>query len=676
MNLGQQLLAPIGFANLRADERYYFLKNDTFLGRVTLAVFTTQSKGRRIRIVRIDEESFQKGIAKSLIVTAKEQRMLPVWLGRVEHENLHLTDLKRTGVANTNASRAERRFGYIAGLLPRLNEIVLAENPFKIINEHARNTTPRQNRTRLAEWFFAYVCHSFQLAALWPEYPNVGTYDKTDEKFNETHFGRRTLEKGARHGWPSALFAAEIVEAVDGLLGKVGSKHEIYIQCLKNVWGCRARMDERGKWEMFQPDGKPYPDTEGKFWYRWYQHLDLYSTNISIYGAHHMRSKAGTKGSYSQNVSSLLSKMEVDAYYLKERPRLVFGDANSLRLCVARGVCVGSKNVVGVGFSLEGESAYAYQMMLFCAAIGIDEFARLWGLEKRDFLDVYAKGLPPHLIADRGKAPIAAIVSALMKQFPVKELTETYSGQSKPSVESGHPRDANTEGPPEYLVSDKDIIQLIKREICRAAKDNHVRNVDALIIGDRVSSETVYSPYALARYLDERGLNDTIQITFDTAVRNFLPETDITLRDGGFWVHSRCYSNDELDAGNTYAMLSAGQEVSIKGYFLPLNLMYVWVEFEGRLHKLKQKLAVRIGEREQMLTIGELEAELELKRTLAAEQRRSAVAAETEAQVRFEAHSGVSWGDTSRKPGRPRKTHEAVTEKKVLMPKRPGKKAA
>lgn len=676
MNFGCQLLAPNGFANLRADERYYFLKTDDSLRRVTLAVFTTQHKGRRIRIVRIEKELFQIGIAKNLIVTAEEQRMLPVWLGRVENENLHLTDLKRTGVAKTNASRAEQRFGYIVGLLPRLNEIVLAENPFEIINKHARSITPKQNRTRLAEWFFAYVCHSFQLAALWPEYQNVGTYDKTDEKFNETHFGKLAIEKGRCHGWPSALFAAEIVEAVDGLLGNKWSKHKIYIECLKNVWGCRSRMDERGKWEMFQPDGKPYPDTEGKFWYRWYQHLDIYSTNVRIYGAHHMRSKAGTKGSYSENVSSLLSKMEVDAYFLKERPRLVFGDANSLRLCVARGVCVGSKNVVGVGFSLEGESAYAYQMMLFCAAIGIEEFARLWGLEKEDLLDVMVKGLPAHLISDRGKAPIAAIISALKTQFPVRELTETYSGQSKPSVESGHPRESKTEGPPEYVVSDKDIIQLIKREICRAAKDNHVRNVDALVVGDRASSETVYSPYALAQYLDRKGLNDAIQIPFDTAVRNFLPETELALRDGGFWLNSRCYSNDELDGDETYVRLSPGQEITLNGYFLPLNLMYVWVEFNGRLYKLKQKLAVRLGEREQMLTMSELEIEAELKRTLAAEQRRSAVAAETEAQARYEAHSGVSWGDTSRKPGHPRKTAEALSEKKVLMPKRPRKKAA
>ena len=73
----------------------------------------------------------------------------------------------------------------------------------------------------------------------------------------------------------------------------------------------------------------------------------------------------------------------------------------------------------------------------------------------------------------------------------------------------------------EYFVSDKDIVQLIQREICRAAKDNHVRNVGSQMLGARAFAETVCSPYALAKWLDAEGLNDAIQIHFDTAVRRY-----------------------------------------------------------------------------------------------------------------------------------------------------------
>lgn len=676
MNLGQQLLVPEGFSNLKASQRYYFLKDNGASGMTVLATFSEQKKGRRIHIHHIPTSDFQKGGDGGNIVLATEQLTLPAWLSRAEGIDLYAVDVARGKDVKPNKSRAEQRFGYIEGLLPRLSEILLAENPFQIINEHARSVTPKQNRTRLAEWFFSYICHSFQIGALWPGYPNTGTYDKSDKKYNDTHFGRHSEDKGKHYGWPSAMFSDEIIKAVNFMLGTKWTKHKIYIESLKKFWGCRARMNERGDWEMYQPEGRAFPDTEDKFWYRWHQHLDIRSTNLLLYGEHHMRSKAGTKGSYSQNVSNVLSKMEVDAYFLNERPRLTHGDGNSLRLCVARGVCVGSKNVVGVGFSLEGESAYAYQMMLFCAAIGLDAFALLWGLEKETLMDVFVKGLPAHLISDRGKAPVSSIINSLQSQFPIREMTETYSGQSKPSVEAGHPRERNIEGPPEYLVSDKDIVQLIQREICRAAKDNHVRNVQSLIIGSRAFAETVCSPYALAKQLDAEGLNDAIQIHFDTAVRSYLIATSFVLRDGGIWLGERSYSNRELDESNLYSSLSPGQEIKISGYHMPLNLMYVWVEVGGRLHQLKHKLAVRLGEREQMLTMEELKKEAEIKRMLKSEQRRSVDAAELEAQRRYEEYAGVSWGKTSRKPGRPRKTPDAAVEKKILAPKSSRKIAA
>jgi hypothetical protein len=680
VNLGLQLVAPEGFSNLSKDQRYYFLKTDPDpdSNRTVLAAFHTQESGRRVRIERIPTDVFHKGTKAGLILPSEAQLSLPPWLEQLEGMDIYASDLARSKAAKTNKSRAEQRYGYIEGLLPRLSEILLADNPFLIINEHARNTEPKQNRERLGEWLFAYVCHSFQIASLWPEYANVGCYDKANEKYNDTHFGRASLDKGKFYGWSSAMFSADIIKAVDGKLGKRLSKHQIYIDCLKEFWGCRARRNAQGDWEMYQPDGKPFPDTESKFWYRWYQHLDLRSTNIRLYGEHHARSKAGTKGSYSQNVCSLLSEMEVDAYFLKERPRLTHGDGLSARLCVARGVCVGSKNVVGVGFSLEGESASAYQMMLFCAAIGIEAFALLWGLRREAFLDVFLKGVPPHLISDRGKAPLAAIIGALMAKFPVREMTEAYSGRSKPNVESGHPRDKEIEGPPEYVVSDKDIIQLIQREICRAAKDNHVRYVGDLVIGKRAFDETVCSPYALAKALDDDGLNDAIQMHFDTAVRSYLPETIYTLRDGGFWLHDRCFSCKELDDGDLYPSLSHGQATSIKGYHLPLNLMWAWVEFRGQLYRLKTKLPVRLGEREKMVSMAELEIEAEIKRSLDSAQRRSAVAAELEAQARYEEYTRASWGDTSRKFGRPRKSPEATVEKRILVrhPTPTGKQAA
>ena len=168
--------------------------------------------------------------------------------------------------------------------------------------------------------------------------------------------------------------------------------------------------------------------------------------------------------------------------------------------------------------------------------------------------------------------------------------------------------------------------------------------LDLKMLGARAFAETVCSPHALAKWLDAEGLNDAIQIHFDTAVRSFLPKRSFDLRDGGIWVGERCYSNTELDESSLYASLSPGQTIKVSGYHLPLNLMYVWVEISGRLRQLKPKLSVRLGEREQMLTMEELEEKPRSSRNSHLSSGRSAAGAELEARKRYEENAGASWG--------------------------------
>lgn len=511
-----------------------------------------------------------------------------------------------------------------------------------------------------------------QLAALWPEYPNTGTYDKSADKYNSTHFGKVSADKGRLAGWPSSMFSETIKKAVDYFLGSEMTKGQIYEQSLRKFFGCRARKDERGDWQFYHPDGKPFPDTQEKFWYQWYKHCDLRKTNLRHYGEHHVRSQSGTKGSYAQTVPSILSELEVDGYYLKERPRLYQGEGHGDRICVVRGVCVATKNVVGIGFAHGTEDADAYRMMLFCAAIGIDEFASLFGLSRNDLLEVVVKGLPSHIISDRGTAPVSAIIGNLQEKFPVKEMTQAYSGQSKATVESGHPRTKNVERPASYVASDKTVIQLIRREICRAAMDNHVRGIGDLIIGPRALDRVAYSPAALAQYMERKGLNDAVQIAFLTAVRRFLWKAEFELRDGGFWLGSQCYSCPEIDAIDVYASLSPGQTIPVSGYHLKLNLNWGWVEFRGQLLKLRRKVVVSMDNQDEMMSVEDIKREAEIKSELAAEHTRSAAAAKVEAIARYEESTGVGWEGAERKPGRARRTPDAVVEKKVLNRKYPG----
>lgn len=675
MNLGTQLQALERYENLSNNARYYFLCSDEDTKLTTLATFTNQESGRRVQLHRLSNDKFWGAIDSGLIAKHSQPVALPTWLSRLEGCDVESEDALRIDLVQTNKARAEQRYGYFEGLIPRIKEIVRAENPFSILNRHAKSIQPMQNRTRIAEWFFSYLCHGQQLAALWPEFCNVGTYDKSAAKYYGTHFGKVSIDKGRPAGWPSAMFAEQIKNAVEHFLGQEMSKYQIYKHSLVKFFGCKARKNARGDWELYHPEGKPFPDTGEKFWYQWYKHCDLRKTNLRHYGEHHVRAKSGTIGSYAQLVPSILSELEVDGYYLKERPRLYQSEGHGDHLCVVRGVCGATKNVVGIGFANGTEDGDAYRMMLFCCAIGIDEFALLFGLKPKDLLEIVVRGLPSHLISDRGAAPVSAIIADLQAQFPVKEMTQSHSGQSKPTVESGHPRTKKVERPASYVASDKTVIQLIRREICRAAKDNHVRNIGDLITGQRALDRVVHSPVALALYMDRKGLNDAIQVTFETAVRRFLWKADFELRDGGFWLGSHCYTCPELDASDVYTSLSPGQKIAVPGYHLKLNLLWGWVEFKGRLLKLRRKLSVQMGDQDELVSFEEIQREADIKRELAAEQKRSSCAADVGAISRYEGATGVSWEGARRKPGRSLKTSDAALEKLVLGRKYPSSKS-
>jgi hypothetical protein len=324
--------------------------------------------------------------------------------------------------------------------------------------------------------------------------------------------------------------------------------------------------------------------------------------------------------------------------------------------------------VTGIGFSLEGETAEAYRAMLFSTAIPKDKFLSLFGL-KGGTLDWPCHGLPPHPITDRGSAPISAIITNLITKFPVKEMTESYSGQSKPSVEASHPRDIHTDGPPSFVLSDFNLIQLAQREIARAARDNHCSLVGEQILGKRVADEVLPTPYALWKYLDARGRNDSIVMPFDDAVRSFLPKKEFILRHNGVWLEDRCFHSAALDKTGVRDQLKPSQEVIMSGYTLSMCLLYVWVEVGNQLIELKQVHPYRDGENEKFVSLEYIQEEAKAKRKLESAFRSSNVAASVEASHLFKEATGLNWSPGKRIYGKPKKYSKVTRlETNLLKP--------
>ena len=675
MKIGDQLVAPEGFESLVKGERYSFLKNDKSSMLISLIKFSegrvgAKKAGRRISLIRLPRGRFENALMQEKIIKADIQYSLPPWLRQVEGADLDSLDLVRQYRKKTNRSRVEERYSYIHDLVMQTEAILAAENPYTLINLHAKQCVPAQNKTRIAEWFFSYVCFGRKLSALYPEFPNIGLWSRGDKKHENANLGRTSLSKGRHYGFASAPQEKQINDSYLKRAGLGRTLKKIYREALVEDWGCLVRLCANGKvgeLELYHPEGKPFPNTYGKFRYRVIKNFGLAQMQNTLYGKARFRSKiAPSNGKYTEEVANIMEQIEVDAFYLKERASSSFSTDPMPRLCVVRGVCVSSKCIVGIGFSLGGEKAEAYRAMLFSAAIAKDKFCQLFGLTvtKEEWP---CEGLSPHLISDRGAAPYSAIIAGGVDVFPVKEMTPGYSGQSKASVESSHPRDVHLEEAPSYVVSALNIVELAQREIFRAVMDNHTSSVEEQIIGQRVADDVLPTPHALWNYLDNLGRNDACSVSFSDAVRRFLMPINLTVKHNGVWLGERTYTSNEFISTNTLDKVASGQTIELKGYSLFMCVRFVWIEIDHQIIELEAKLPYRDDKGQLFITMEELKMEAQKKAILNSAQRTHSDAANIKYIKKFSDTTGKKWSDETRRAGTAKSTAKSSKEESIAL---------
>ena len=140
----------------------------------------------------------------------------------------------------------------------------------------------------------------------------------------------------------------------------------IHREVLRDEYGCVTVLDKNGVDSWFHPENKPFP-SYGQFRHVLIDELDLNFIQTKLYGAPRMRQRAkSNQGNYTEQYSNFLEAVEVDAYFVSDRPKALYSNEPAERLAVAEAVCVTIGAVVGVGFSLGSETAEAYRSMLFC----------------------------------------------------------------------------------------------------------------------------------------------------------------------------------------------------------------------------------------------------------------------------------------------------------------------
>lgn len=671
--IGQQLEVPEGYGPLFKERTYHFLGYREQIA--VLAFFEVEPACAFLSGVPADV--FEAAVLSKAIQPAPCSKSLPPWLGPLE--GIDLNGLRKGGTA-TNAryeSEVDRRLGLIHPLIEQERAILSSPHPEKLINAYARACVPKQNETRLRTWFLAYLAFGKNKWALAPAYKNAGRWERN--KHEGAKFGRPSLSKGRKAGHPlTTEMKVDILDGFDSYAKFGRTFEEVILDIQRKKFHCKARrvtgISGKKVFELYQPDGLAFPS-------KWQirrvviKALKLRGVHLRLYGREHLRTKKSpSQGKFSELLANLLQRIEGDGYYVDERPTGVVTQDPMPRLCVVRIRCMTSGMIVGIGFSLGAETSEAYLMALFSMAIPKVIFCSLFGIEIEPD-DWPSEGLPSWGVNDRGPGSAKRFVEWIGELIPMRGSTPSQAGQSKATVESSHPRKRNLDGAPTYIQSNKNYVQLAKKEIWRAITDNQTIQSAPRMPPAMLAAKVSPNPIGIWNYLDARMRTDASPIAFDDAVRTFCSRHEFTVCEDGVYFMNQRYDSDELRETLIHAKAFKGGRFKINGYALPLLMRKVWIEVEGRIVPAELHLPILDNKGQCYISVSELAELSQIRAELNSEQEEHRQGARAEMQQRYEDDTGKSWYGGRRRRGSPGKLsqsgrEEALETKKVFSRRR------
>jgi len=656
MHIGIQLIAPEGFRELEKNVTYYFLKSESLRDYTLLLKFefkVASTKSPKAILLMMNRAHFENGLVQKFIIPAEHQSKIPPWLAEWEELDFSLLDLSRPAAKKLHSERVDERLAIIQPVLDRQNAILSSENPDLELNKYARECVPRQNETRLRLWFYAYLCFGRNVWSLIPSYCRIGIWSR-HKNFPTKKFGRKSIARGAHHGYPvDHEMAKKICESFVIHRGLGQRMTKIYSKAMSNNFGCNVHTNHEKKKSYVHPQGKPFPSFhQFKYWVN--KTFGTEEVRRTLYGDTRYRTRmAASKGKFSEMLSNLLERIELDAYYTKDYPSSIVEGKILPPLCVVRGVCCTSGAVVGIGFAFGKEHSSAYRMMLFSMTMPKADFCKLFGL---DILaeDWPCQGMSPWLSIDRGPGSKADLIKNLEDKFPIRELAPSWAGQSKAAVESSHPRNVNLEGQPTHVQSALNPVEMARREILQLIKDNHASDASARLTPAMIAANINPSPIGIWNYLDDRARTDAYSMDFDHAIKTFLTPTELTAQEDGIYWSGIRYDSAVLRATSLLDQVATGQRTKVKGYILDMAVRHVWVEVQGKIIQIDAHAPISVHDRELYLSLPELQQLSENKRATDAEFRTHQLATNTEIFDKFEDATGKGWDDGKRKSGPPK----------------------
>lgn len=647
MRTGSIIRAPYGFTPLNSSTEYYLLGQCVEVGLVHLAFFfeTSRSDSDRWRgeIISFPGSVLEEGLGAKLVEVSESDRTLPPSL--TYYEGIDLTEMEadRASAKKSYIERIEARYKTIDGLVKIERELLASRNIRDRIRSHASTLTPKQHPDRVSLWYLAYQCFGKDIRALAHAFGNIGNWNRS-ELCGERKLGRPNLSQGKHSGHSAVPLTEKIVASYHKHAQTSRTLTEIYRLAMRQDFGCKVATTDDGEKILTQPNGDPFP-TLNQYRYHIYKVISIKSVARTKLGnARSRRSVEPNEGKFSERTSSILEVCEMDCAFAKERPRQLLSSDPGLPFIVCRIVDVATSCICGIGFSYGGEKKSAYQAALFFCVAPKELMGRLLGLNLTE--DQFpCSGISDNLVSDRGPGMSSKLEATGEEGPAIREITPSWSGQSKATVESSHPRSSETEGAPNYVLSDLNVFELARSKVMEAWVHNESSNAGRKMTPEMIHSAVPANPNGIARYLKQRGRDNSRPMALDKAIRNYLTKVTFQAKRDGLYLRQIEYDSPSYRETELFKNSKYRQVVSVDGYIFPLSIRFCWIVHKGRLIEVGAKLPIRDDDQQLNMSLYELAENAKALRALQRDQAQHGHAVAIEAEAEFKEVTGKEMND-------------------------------
>lgn len=658
MRAGSRIIAPDGFLNLMQGTVYHFLVSDGRRNRVRLVEFMDDGKQVSCQLIQLPQVDFEEAVENGWLLEDGDGDPTPPWLDPLQGASIEFLESRRASTKESYEYKVNKRFAAISSLVARLDEVLASDDPDGVINADAKAQRPQQNAARMRLWFYSYLVFGRTKWALLPIFHRIGGWNR-EGPGRKTKLGRPS-RKGKKHGYRcDAVMQQKILKGFLAYRSPYKTQNKIYSEILIGEFGCVISKRSGAAAEFKHPTGNPFPSfAQFKYWIK--KMISAKSLRIALKGQHRARAESGSEGSFADNLINVNQRVEFDGYYISEKLSGLTEESAVDSFCVVRAVCGLSGMVLGIGFSEGKETMAAYRMALYSMACDKVKYCEQFGVIITP--DEWSSaGLSGGMVLDRGPAA-GYEVEPEINWLKSVEITPTFSGQSKATVESSHPRDKKTLEQPSYFHSTLNFVEMAKREILRVLTDNHTSDAGRRMDEEMILAGIRPTPHDIYNYWSMRGRDSSIGVPFDTAVRDFLEIRPAVIKTDGVYFYGRKYKSRALSDTGLFDQVARKGVIKTSAYVLTMCVRHIWVEVKGVLYQLDFVRPSRSPLDAADITLADLKEIDRIRKNNAADLREGLPAHSQLYYDRFEQDTGKRWDAGERKLGRPSKGGAALRD--------------